>query len=130
MGHPVYIYIYIYIYMCMYVNKQRYNVYHINCYKMFFSKLLKITKKFFYLYGLLGYKILTNPTLLGPFRFWIYPKIFRSNKVKYTTPTITIKINKINLKKFNNIYYYVIIIINYYLYMYIYIYIYIYISNN
>lgn len=41
-------------------------------------------------------------TLLGPIRFWVRPKIFRSNKVKKATeskiPTIKIKLSTIKKK--------------------------------
>jgi len=41
-----------------------------------------------------------NLTLLGPFRIWLYPKIFRSNNV--TNATLT-KIKIIKIKYLNNL---------------------------
>lgn len=53
--------------------------------------------------SLKGWKIPNNPTLFGPFRNWIYPKILRSNNVKKAILISTInKIIRI-LKKFINI---------------------------
>lgn len=42
-----------------------------------------------------GCKIPIKPTLFGPFRIWIYPKTFRSNKVRKATEIKTQISNKI-----------------------------------
>ena len=49
------------------------------------------------MHHLKGWNIPNDIILLGPFRSWIYPKIFRSDKVKNATliKTIIIKINKL-----------------------------------
>lgn len=48
--------------------------------------------------SLKGWGIPATPTLLGPFRNWLYPKIFRSNNVINATLISTGKTKKINLK--------------------------------
>ena len=49
-----------------------------------------------------GWNSPKKKTLLGPIRFWVRPRIFRSNKVKKATesriPTIKIKLSTIKKK--------------------------------